>query len=82
MLEKVIQLMARVYKIDPSTITRSTDFQKDLKLDSMSLVQSVIEIEDEYGIEIPERKLFKMKTVGDLVDYLDKIFPKGAKVLA
>lgn len=73
MLEKVINLVATAYKIDPKTISRNTNFQNDLALDSMSLVQSIVEIEDIYSIEIPEKKLFKMRTIGDLVDYLEEV---------
>lgn len=72
MLEKVINLIATAYKIDPSTLSRQTSFQNDLSLDSMSLVQSIVEIEETYGIEIPEKRLFKMNTIGDLVDFLDE----------
>lgn len=72
LLEKVIRLIASVYKVDPSTLSRGTNFQNDLSLDSMSLVQSIVEIEDTYGIEIPEKRLFKMNTIGDLVDFLEE----------
>lgn len=72
MLEKTIMVIAKMHKIDASTLSRNTSFQTDLKLDSMSIVQSVLEIEDEYGIEIPEKRLFKMKTIGDLVDFLEE----------
>lgn len=73
MLEKVINLVASAYNIDPKTIGRDTNFQNDLALDSMSLVQSIVEIEDIYEIEIPEKRLFKMHTIGDLVDYLEEV---------
>lgn len=79
MLEKVIQLIAAAYKVDPKSINRETNFQNDLSLDSMSLVQSIVEIESLYDIEIPEKHLFKMHTIGDLVDYLEEVVkPKKA----
>lgn len=82
MLEKIILLIAKARKIDPTTITRNTNFQIDLKMDSMSIVQSVLEIEDSLNIEIPEKTLFKMKTVGDLVDYIESKLGKSQVKLA
>lgn len=73
MLEKVINLIAKAYKIDPKSLTRSTNFQNDLAIDSMSLVQSIVDIEDEYQVEISEKRLLKMSTIGDLVDYLEEV---------
>lgn len=72
MLEKIILLIAKSRKIDPATLGRNTSFQIDLKMDSMSIVQSILEIEEKFKIEIPEKKLFKMKTIGDLVDFLEQ----------
>lgn len=79
MLEQVINLVAAAYKIDPKSIGRNTNFQNDLALDSMSLVQSIVEIEDMYQIEIPEKRLFKMHTIGDLVDYLEEVVSPSLK---
>lgn len=72
MLEKVISLIAAAYKIDPSTLSRDTDFQKDLALDSLSLVQSIVEIEEMFDVEIPEKRLLKMHSIGDLVSFLEE----------
>lgn len=71
MLEKIITLIAKARKIDPKSLGRNTSFQVDLKMDSMSIVQSILEIEEKFKIEIPEKKLLKMKTIGDLVDFLE-----------
>ncbi len=72
MLEKIKQLISKAHNIDISKLKRETSFQNDLKLDSMSIVQSILEIEDRFGVEIPEKKLFKMRNIGDLVDFLEE----------
>lgn len=72
MLNKIIQLIAKQHKLDVSKLDRDTTFQKDLKLDSMSIVQSILHIEELFNIEIPEKRLFKMRTIGDLVDFLEE----------
>ncbi len=75
--DKVVAMIAAARKIDPKSISMDTSFLSDLKMDSMSIVQSVLDIEDKYDIEIPEKLLFKMKTIGDLVAFLErKITPE------
>ncbi len=76
MLEKIKQLISKAHKIDISRLNRDTSFQNDLKLDSMSIVQSILEIEDRFGVEIPEKRLFKMRNLGDLVDFLEEKLEK------
>lgn len=80
MLEKIILLIAKARKIDPSTLTRQTSFQMDLKMDSMSIVQSILEIEESFKVEIPEKLLFKMKTIGDLADFLETKLGKSVSL--
>ena len=82
LLERVVQMIASAYNIDPATLDRHTNLQNDLELDSMSLVQSIVEIEDEYGVEIPEKKLFKMRTIGDIVDFLEEAIGPKSRIAA
>ena len=82
LLERVVQMIASAYNIDPATLDRHTNLQNDLDLDSMSLVQSIVEIEDEYGVEIPEKKLFKMRTIGDIVDFLEEAIGPKSRIAA
>lgn len=70
---QVAQLIADKYKIDINTITRELNFQNDLALNSLQLVEYVVAIEDYFNIEIPDNMLFRINTMGDLVDYLDRV---------
>lgn len=70
---QVAQLIADKYKIDINTITRELNFQNDLALNSLQLVEYVVAIEDYFNIEIPDNMLFRINTMGDLVDYLDRL---------
>lgn len=69
--EKVVSLISSACDIAVDKIVRETSFQNDLGLDSMRLVGAIVEIEEQFDIEIPDNKLFKIKTVGDLVDYIE-----------
>ena len=50
-----------------------TSFTDDLDVDSLTLIELIADFEDEFGIEIEEDKLEDMKTVKDVVDYLEAL---------
>ena len=54
MQEKVTKLISEATKVDPSKITMETNFIDDLNLDSLDIVELMMKMEDEFGIEIPE----------------------------
>lgn len=72
LFKEVASLIAEKYKMNIETITRETNFQKDLSLNSLQLVEYVVAIEEHFNIEIPDNKLFKINTMGDLVDFLSE----------
>ncbi|MFZ8933165.1 MAG: acyl carrier protein, partial [Bacteriovoracaceae bacterium] len=48
----------------------STNFVDDLNLDSLDIVELMMKMEDDFGVEIPEEDAEKLKTVNDVVTYL------------
>ncbi len=65
-------------EINPSRIAPEARFKEDLEADSLHLVELVIELEDRYGIAIPEDEARKLLTIGSVVDYLaDKLPTAG-----
>jgi len=67
-IEKIKELVANHLEIDVSEITETTTFQ-DLDADSLDTVEILMEIEDEFGIEIKQAEIGK--TVSDLAKYID-----------
>ncbi len=67
-LEKVINLLAESLDMDASEITAETTFE-DLDVDSLDTVEILMEMEDEFGIEIKFEEAGK--SVGELVSYID-----------
>ena len=67
MKDKVIKLISDATKIDISKINLETSFVDDLNLDSLDIVELMMKMEDEFGVEIPG-----LKTVKDIVLYLEK----------
>lgn len=71
MLEKVKETVAESLGADISTITEETSFKDDLGADSLDLFEMVMSLEESCGVEIPTEDLEQMKTVGDVVKYLE-----------
>lgn len=71
MQEKVTKLISEATKVDPSKITMETNFIDDLNLDSLDIVELMMKMEDEFGIEIPEEDAEGLKNVRDVVTYLE-----------
>jgi acyl carrier protein len=72
MKDKVIKLISDATKIDISKINMETSFVDDLNLDSLDIVELMMKMEDEFGVEIPEEDAEGLKTVKDIVSYLEK----------
>jgi acyl carrier protein len=72
-LEKMRETISDQLNIDASKIVEGASLTKDLGADSLDLLQLVTELEDQYGIEIPDEDLEKMQTVGDVLDELEKL---------
>lgn len=53
-------------------ITEDTSFVEDLNADSLDFVEAVIGAEEEFGVSIPDDDAEKIKTVGDMVRYLEE----------
>jgi len=77
--EKIKEIIARIYGVDPEKITPETRFVEDLGADSMTTIELVAEIEDTFGIEVPDEDVEKNQTVGEAVAYVvEKLRGKGA----
>ena len=71
--EKVRQIIANQLDLDPETITMDSALIDDLRADSLDVVELVMDMEQEFDVEIPDEELPKVKTVGDIVRYLENV---------
>ena len=69
--EKVAQILAEQLDVDVDEIKLTTDMVDDLGADSPDIVDLVMTLEDEFDIEIPDEDVEGVRTVGDLVKYLE-----------
>lgn len=67
--EKVISIVSEVLEIESEKITSADTFD-DLYVDSLDLVEIIIECEQEFGYPIKDDKAQNLKTVGDLVNLI------------
>ena len=70
-LEKVKAILAEQFDVEEDTITMETSVAEDLGADSLDVVDLLMSSEDEFEIEIPDTEIENMKTVGDLVKYIE-----------
>lgn len=67
---KIAGMIADNFEVDQASITKETNFTNDLDADSIDLVEFILQLEDEFGAEIPDEDAEKIKTVGDAVAYI------------
>ena len=70
MLDKLRNIVLDVCEDKDLVITRESKLLTDLKLNSLDLINLVCVAEDEFDIEIPDKKLKTFITVGDVIDYI------------
>lgn len=69
--EKVRDLIADQLRIDNNDITLDSVIVDDLGADSLDVVDLIMSFEDEFSLEIPDEALESIKTVGDIVKYIE-----------
>lgn len=70
-LEKVIEILAEELDLDKEEIKVENNLQDDLGADSLDVVEIVMALEDEFNIEIPDEDTANIKTVNDIVKYIE-----------
>ena len=70
--EKVRDIICEQFDLEPDQVTENTLLKEDLDADSLDLVDLVMSFEDEFQIEVPEEEVRNIKTVGDIVKYIER----------
>jgi acyl carrier protein len=68
--ERVKEVLSERLSVEEADITEEANFQEDLDADSLDLVEMIMELEDQFGIKIPDDDAQKIQTVGQAVDYV------------
>ncbi len=70
--EKIAEILAAQLDADKDNITPETRIAEDLGADSLDVVEMLMAVEEEFEIEIPDEDIESLKTVGDVVDYIQE----------
>jgi acyl carrier protein len=76
--ERIRTHLADELEVDADAIRDDTRFKEDLRADSLHLVELVVELEDDYGVRIPDDEAVKILTVGQAADYVAAHAPETA----
>lgn len=69
--EKIRAIICEEFDIDEDEVTLETHLE-DLGFDSLDMIDIVMDIEDEFGVEVPDEALEKFETIRDIVNYIEK----------
>ncbi len=72
MEKEVIELISSTLEVDKKSISKDTDLLNDLDVESLDLVDLVTAFEDKYNVEIADKDIKDLHTVGDIVNYIKK----------
>ena len=78
-LERVRSHLAAELGVEAGRIEEATRFKEDLEADSLDLVTLLMELEDTYGVRIPDEQAARIRTVGESVDSILAYAPQGAR---
>lgn len=71
-LEKIEALISEQFGVDKSEINLNTSFVEDLNADSLDVVEFIMALEEEFDIQINDEDVENIKTVGDVVNYINE----------
>lgn len=68
--QRVIDIVCEHLAVNKDQVTDNTSFIEDIGADSLDIVELVMELEEEFDIQIPDDQAEKIKTVGEAVEYI------------
>jgi acyl carrier protein len=71
--EKVQEVLAKQFEVEPETITMDTNLVDDLGADSLDVAELIMSVEDEFGISIKDDSAANLFTVRQIVDFIEKM---------
>lgn len=72
MNEKLIKIIADQLGADPDDVRPEARLVEDLGADSLDMVELIMAVEEEFGIEVPDEDAESLATVGQIADYLER----------
>ena len=70
--QEVVDIIVEQLGVDAAEVSPAKSFVEDLNADSLDLTELIMTFEEKFGFEISEEDAEKLKTVGDVIDYIEK----------
>lgn len=70
--ERIREIICDQLDLEEDKVTMDSDIMEDLEADSLDVVDLVMSIEDEFGLEVPDDQIENFRTVGDVVRYIEE----------
>ena len=70
--EQVRDMIASQLQVDAATITPESRLVEDLRADSANVMVMILELENQFGIEVEDEVILNLKTVGDVAKYIEE----------
>ena len=70
-IDKIKEILADTLDVDVEELSSNTNIATDLGADSLDVVEILMSIEDEFGVEIPDSEIENIRTIGELAEYIE-----------
>ena len=70
--ERIREIICDQLDLEEDKVTMDSDIMEDFEADSLDVVDLVMSIEDEFGLEVPDDQIENLRTVGDVVRYIEE----------
>ncbi|MBO5211001.1 MAG: acyl carrier protein [Clostridia bacterium] len=70
-IDKIKQILADTLDVNVEELSADTNIATDLGADSLDVVEILMSIEDEFEVEIPDSEIENIRTIGELVEYIE-----------
>ena len=70
--ERIREIICDQLDLEEDKVTMGSDIMEDVEADSLDVVDLVMSIEDEFGLEVPDDQIENFRTVGDVVRYIEE----------
>ena len=71
MLEQIAEIITNYIDIDPSEVKSGVSLRSDLGMSSLDMINMAVEIEDTFGISLPNSDIINLSTVDELIKYIE-----------
>lgn len=75
-LDKIKEIVKNILDVDPDSITLDSSLSGDFEADSLDKIEIVMAIEEEFGITVEDDAIKSIDTIGDAVNYIEKVMNK------